>query len=1158
MKIRGRLGVNDTSNPTLPITKVVDDRFSACTNQAPRNQSEQTDLYSNSRNFSVSLLDEFNDKERESNQRRSISRSGGGVNRRSRSYSPSRSSPKDSHFISHEEDLFHSDDQLMYGLDGNRIEKMASDIEKCCRKIADSDSHSLLNLLDQAQKRISPIGFCHSHFFLCEPGGGLSSFERDDTHLKCSPLTTKRILDDAFATGSSSNSSRNKAQFLSAEPFRYPGQVIQEDASWKDVVSLMRSCSSQIGKQHGKWTSIYIIPISADSIPSDTGICVGDSPSNDLVRGFLIAVEALPTVSIAVSKRSSYISETKVRRVMSLQWYKQIAAAVWIRLRSLREKTIPSCIDKEEGRNQIMSAAGALKFHVDMGSVTDPRQVPMMLAHAGVHLLGAPISFVLQTCPVQGNGSERGAATLCDAHTVRSDSASNPISVEVSGPRLVENRGIVTSLLSAPRSIERPTQQSGNQPLQSSASEGTAGLVQNDISATRLEVSRSELASLGLPVDKVRHGETWTLLCLQIPDHFLDRTGCNVRSAQLSSHSGGGSPAGDRAVLRCYVLAAPSSSSSLSSYSSTAGVNSLRDRDHGWSVDNAEILEKSRSFAVLASEAFSRIKSHRDSAFNENIRKLSVQLQNIADVTAESSGPRSTNDLFSIRNMQKISEITESSIFSSIFNTEESYFLSSGTFLSSLDSVQGPRSGPEDPGKFSLIRLSSPESLQKPNVHMVDVNGVWMRQLRCGMAVRVGEEGDGTSWSQESEDYWGADLFAVLGDLSVGVRSALLVPLPCPAGLCVLVLVNRLPHTNISSYIGTGAGSNGFSRSDAESLLNSDLYRQVVRAVTATHTAHRAHILKRQNIRLRVKSGQLGALLGTQKGSMTGQATDPDSSTNAVSLMLRYLRGGGTGDHNTLRSRTSSLSTGVAVRGEQGQDGEQEWRSDYTQQDTESAAEGEIGGLLLLGRLRDCTKHFMKKHFPNDIVRFSSTRVMFDTGSEPAGSKTLRSYISGANYPDPGSIISTQEIEESADKNDASGDVLFVTMTRHKSDPPYTLKEVSVNISDRWILVYSFSKPSCVCIYLSTPSIHCLNACLSVCLSVFLFVFLPVSVCLTVSVCLSQIVTTSQHGHHVDILPIISTSSRSDHSTPSIPNLIGGAIRDELCAPLFCCIFNKR
>ena len=1052
MKIRGRLGVNDTSNPTLPITKVEDDRFSACTNQASRNQSEQTDLYSNSRNFSVSLLDEFNDKERESNQRRSISRSGGGVNRRSRSYSPSRSSPKDSHFISQEEDLFHSDDQLMYGLDGNRIEKMASDIEKCCRKIADSDSHSLLNLLDQAQKRISPIGFCHSHFFLCEPGGGLSSFERDDTHLKCSPLTTKRILDDAFATGSSSNSSRNKAQFRSAEPFRYPGQVIQEDASWKDLVSLMRSCSSQIGKQHGKWTSIYIIPISADSIPSDTGICVDDSPSNDLVRGFIIAVEALPTVSIAVSKRSSYISETKVRRVMSLQWYKQIAAAVWIRLRSLREKSIPSCIDRKEGRNQIMSAAGALKFHVDMGSVADPSQVPKMLAHAGVHLLGAPISFVLQTCTVQGNGSERSAATLCDAHTVRSDSASNPISVEVSGPRLVENRGIVTSLLSATRSIERPTQQSRNQHLQSSDSEGTSGLVQNDISATRLEVSRSELASLGLPVDKVRHGETWTLLCLQIPDHFQDRTGCNERSVQLSSHSGGGSPAGDRAVPWCYVLAAPSSSSSLSSYSSTAGVNSLRDRDHGWSADNAEMLERSRSFAVLASEAFSRIKSHRDSAFNENIRKLSVQLQNIADVTAESSGPRSTNDLFSIQNMQKISEITESSKFSSIFNAEEGYFLSSGTFFSSLDSVQGPRSGPEDPSKISLIRLSSPESLQKHNVHMVDVNGVWMRQLRCGMAVRVGEEGDGTSRSQESEDYWGADLFAVLGDLRVDVKSALLVPLPCPVGLCVLVLVNRLPHTNTSSN-GISFSSNGFSRSDAESVLNSDLYRQVVRAVTATHTAHRAHILKRQNIRLRVKNGQLGALIGTQRGSMTGHATDPDT----VSSMVRFLRGGGAGDHNPLRSRTSSLSTGVAVRGEQGQDGEQEWRSDYTQQDTESVAEGEIGGLLLLGRLRDCTKHFLKKHFPNDIVRFSSTREMFDMGSEPAGSKTLRSYISGANYADLGSIISTQEVEESEDKVDASGDVLFVTMTRHKSDPPYTLKEVSVNISDRWILIYSFS-----------------------------------------------------------------------------------------------------
>jgi hypothetical protein len=1151
MKIRGRIGVNETSNVTLQNINMSGDGFSSYSNQASRNQFEQTDLHSNSRNISLSVLDKSNEKERHSKQQRNITRSRGGVNMRSRSYSPSRSSPKEYHYISQEKDLFHSDDQLMYGLDGNRIEKMASDIDKCCQKIASTDSHSLLHLLDQAQKGISPIGFCHSHLWLSEPGGGLSSFEQERTHLNLSPLRTKEILDDAFATGSSSKFSRDKSQFRSAESFKCPGQVVPEDASWKDLVSLMRSCRSQSVIRHEKWTSIYIIPISADSIPSGSGgDSVGDSPSNDFVRGFIIAVEALPAVSVAVSRRSSYISETKVRRVMSLQWYKQIAAAVGIRLRSLRENIIPPSIGSKVEKNQVVSATGMLKFHADMGSVCDPRQVPLMLAHAGVHILGAPICFVLQSCTVQGYGSARSTAAVCDAHSTRMDSASDPASIEVSGPRLVENTGVVTSLLSAPRSVKHPTQRSRNQVQESCNTEDTLRSMQGNISATRFEVSRTELASLGLPVDKVRHGETWTLLCLQIPEHFRDRTDSDERSIQSSLHSGGSSTstAGDNVGRRpwCLVLAAPSLSSSLSSYSSTAGVNSLRARDHGWNIDNAEILVNSRSLAAISSETFHRIDSNRESVFSENIRKLSVQLQNIADATVESAGTRSIHDLSSIQNMQTLSEIIESSEFSCVFNGEESFFLSSGTFLSSLDSVHGPRSEPEDQNKMSLIRLSSQESLHRQNEHVVGANSTWMRHLRCGMAVTVGQQAEGSSLSLESRERWGDELYAVLGNLSVGVRSALLVPVPCPLGLCVLVLVNRLPHTD--TYTGIGSGSLGFSRLDVDSSLSCDLYRQVVRAVTATHTAHSARILKKQNIRLRVQ------LIGTQKGSVTGHVTDLDTSQDMVNTMVSRLRRGGSDTYSPHGSYTSSLSTRVAFRWEQGQKQEQDQRSDNTHQDAGAAAEGGIvgviGGAELLPRLMECSQHFLKKHFPNDIVRVSSAREMIDIRSELAGSTALKSYISSANYADPGSIFSSVASGESADKVDALGDVLYVTMTRQSSDAPYTESEVQILLYNCWDFYLVHIRPY---IYLFVSPSLSLSDFLSVSLSVrpCLSVCLPVSL----SACISHIVTDrSIDITDVPVEPIISTTSRSEHSIYF--KIIGGAMRDNLRSPFCRCIFN--
>ena len=367
---------------------------------------------------------------------------------------------------------------------------------------------------------------------------------------------------------------------------------------------------------------------------------------------------------------------------------------------------------------------------------------------------------------------------------------------------------------------------------------------------------------------------------------------------------------------------------------------------------------------------------------------------------------------------------------------------------------------------MNLFRLSRPEAFQRQSMHEVGAKSPWMRQLQCGLAVTVGLEDGFTRSQEESRQHWGEELHAVLSKLSVGFRSAVLLPLPlpCPKGLYVLVLVNRLPLRETSSRSSIGSRSIGFSRSDVDRFLHSGLYRRVVCALTATHTAHSAHLLLKQNMRLRVQTDQLMALIGTQEGGVTeqgqgqgqgqGQETDPDSAPHMFSSMMTYLQQNN--PHSSMQSHTLLHTTSGGIKGER--------RSSWGREGSE------VQGPQLLKSLTERAEYILKQYFPDDTVQLSAAREIIDLSGGIGGDKTLRGFVSTVRSTDLESYFAEKK-EGRVDRADEAGDVLYVTMTRQKSGLPYSESEV--------LLLGPYLRH-----FFATISVSvCLSVCLCVCVS---------------------------------------------------------------------------
>ena len=288
-------------------------------------------------------------------QQKSLSRSS--TKFRSRSHSPLRSPISSSYSSKRVDTLCHSrrssaqDDEIeMQGFDCKRIEKISRNIDDCCNKILNSDRLLISNLLETTKKDFIAFGYLLSQLWLFEPGIGLSFQGKGSAAID---LPSKRLATifsdiDIIANKEGDYPTTNKSGCRSRIRIIRP-----EDLSWYDMISLIRSAAPKCTENTRilEWKAIHIIPIlivssnvgsdcisiskagSGSASGSESG--QGDHFVGDVADGFIFAVEIDSTISKAVTRRANNINVSRVRTVLSTQYFKQIAAAIGRRLSEL-------------------------------------------------------------------------------------------------------------------------------------------------------------------------------------------------------------------------------------------------------------------------------------------------------------------------------------------------------------------------------------------------------------------------------------------------------------------------------------------------------------------------------------------------------------------------------------------------------------------------------------------------------------------------------------------------------------------------------------------------------------------------------------------------------------------------------------------------------
>ena len=276
---------------------------------------------------------------------------------RSRSHSPLRSPISSSHSSKRVDIFCHprrssaEDDGIeMQGFDCKRIEKITRNIDDCCDKILNSDRLHISNLLETTKKDFTAFGYPLAQLWLFEPGIGLSFQGKGSAaiHLPSKILATIFSDIDIIANKGGDYPTTDMKGCRSRIRIIRP-----EDGSWYDMISLIRSAEPKCTENTGilEWKAIHIIPIlivssniGSDSISmskagsgsasgSEQGRC--DHFVGDVADGFIFAVEIASTISKAVTRRTNNINVSRVRAVLSMLYFKQIAAAIGRRLSEL-------------------------------------------------------------------------------------------------------------------------------------------------------------------------------------------------------------------------------------------------------------------------------------------------------------------------------------------------------------------------------------------------------------------------------------------------------------------------------------------------------------------------------------------------------------------------------------------------------------------------------------------------------------------------------------------------------------------------------------------------------------------------------------------------------------------------------------------------------
>ena len=255
---------------------------------------------------------------------------------RGRSQSPSSSSSSSTQSTDSGVDADQHEEEYDDGMNVDKMEHISAVVDKCCSALAESTQSLIAKIVDAAQKEITAFGFCLSQLWMFCPKGGLSSQKEDSTYVSISPNKTEDILHSVFSPNSIKLDVRKEMQNCESEGTCF-GLVSPGDAHWEYLTTLILSkCRTSdnagtAGAGNKEWGSIYLIPISAVSEYSAFS-------NRKNCEGFIMAVKSVPEAEASSRIRTgiSNVSRSKVHTAMSLLWYKQLASAIYLKLKAVK------------------------------------------------------------------------------------------------------------------------------------------------------------------------------------------------------------------------------------------------------------------------------------------------------------------------------------------------------------------------------------------------------------------------------------------------------------------------------------------------------------------------------------------------------------------------------------------------------------------------------------------------------------------------------------------------------------------------------------------------------------------------------------------------------------------------------------------------------
>lgn len=463
------------------------------------------------------------------------------------------------------------EEELMQSLDAGKIEEINSSIDRYCSLIIQSNEGTMSRLLNEAQKDLSILGFCHSQLWLFEPGGGLSYKKDDGTRINLSPQRTGDLLESVGMLRPST--AQQKCDIIivlkPADPF------------WDEFQSILKSDSNSTKRSK----AIHLIPI----ITSNS------------TKGFIFATEIETFASATVAKRISNINTSRICSVLAMQWYKQLASTIGWRLNTVYEdKTrVSNNKDKNEDIERTETAEGLLQLYEDLSDTTDICTISSLLASAGKTLFKGSMCFILNPSLQKNESVDESLVTV---FTAGSNYKTTPIV-----PIKVTNRGLITTFISKHDTLldesEKKTDSdkytgssyNSNGNIRSSSSSSSSRIRSNgrkDRNLTTLEVSKDELIKAGLTAQE--NIERFSIICLSIPTNRIENSLLESDSVKKDD------------VFCSFVLAFPSTSSSTSTSNITS--TSSNDQINSRSMHQQERTKAQlNSLIKIASQAFFRI-----------------------------------------------------------------------------------------------------------------------------------------------------------------------------------------------------------------------------------------------------------------------------------------------------------------------------------------------------------------------------------------------------------------------------------------------------------------------------------------------------------------------------------------------------------------------